>query len=168
MNLTLSDQIDPQTKQELQSVMLRQLELLREILSSIHEERLGIETDHISGINELLERRQQLLVSFEEYHQKFTDIISPLTGTHEVNLPFLQHLEQIQKFLGPEDFELLLLIEQLSCITKEMTGETNSLVHMLELKSGTSHLRGLAIKKVAPVTLRTVVGLADDDQLNDG
>lgn len=139
MNLALSDQIDPIIKQELQGVMLRQLELLREILACIHEERLGIETDHISGINEILERRQQLLESFEEFHQKFTAIMSTLTGIHEKKLPFLQSLEQIQKYLRPEDFELLLLIEQLSCITKEMTGETNSLVHILELKSGTSH-----------------------------
>lgn len=161
LGLQNPEQVSNKTKQELESLMPRLLELLREILASIHQERMYLENDAIASLKELLERRQKLLEAFEDCNQKFADFVPK---SHKETLSFLQGLERIQELLLPEDVELLLLIEQLTCITKEMMGETNSLIHLLEFKSATSHPHGLILKKAVVQPSKLAIGLADDDQ----
>lgn len=167
MNLNLTEQVDSESKRELHGVMSRLLELLREILASVHEEQIIIENDRISGLAPLLERRQQLLNIFQDCYLQFADVTSTLPSLPEEELSLLQMLEHIQILLCPDDVDLLLLVDQLVCIVKEMQGETNTLVHFLELKSAALHPRNMLVRKVSPPQVRLAVEVAEEDQIEN-
>ena len=152
------------TKEKIQPLMARLLELLREILVSVHEERLMLDRDVIQPLGEILDRRQTLFEAFEVCYRQFADFVD-LFSTHAPKVQTLAEcLERLQNHLEAEDMELLLLIEQLSCISKEMQGETSSLVHLLERKSSSLATHGLVLQKIAPQPVRVAIGLAEPDE----
>lgn len=167
MNLGLTDQIDNESKSELQGLMSRLLDLMREILASIHEEHIILESDQLSTLDSLIEHRQKLIDRYENYYNQFNGLTSSLFEFSSEELSFFQILEHIKNHLLPEDLELLLLIDQLACIIKEMQGKTNNLVNFLEIKSANLYTHNMLIKKVSTPQVRLAVEVADDNNFEN-
>lgn len=151
-------------KNELQSVMKHLLELLREILASIHEERITIGRDEMHQIQHVLNRRQNLLEAFDHCYKDFVHFLHTMTGDLAEDFSLAEGLEWLQIHLDLEDFELLLLSEQLIRLGKEMQTETKTLISFLEHKSAFRSSVNSYFTKIEVKPTRIAVGLADAEE----
>ena len=151
-------------KENLSAVMQRLLDLLREILATIHEERIVLGYDEIHQIKDILSRRQELLSVFDQGSKDFVDHLHQMTEdlVHEFSLT--EGLEWLQKYLEAEDVELLLLCEQLVRAGQEMQRETQTLISVLEHKSAFGSQLNSYFTKIIPKPARVAIGLADEDE----
>lgn len=151
-------------KDELQSVMKHLLDLLREILASIHEERIVLGRDEIHQIQDVLSRRQNLLEAFDHCYKDFVHFLHTMTEDLAANFSLSEGLEWLQIHLDAEDVELLLLSEQLVRLGQEMQTETKTLIGFLEHKSAFGSPLTAYFTKIAPKPARVAVGLVDEDE----
>lgn len=150
-------------KENLQVVMRHLLDLLREILASVHEERIAMGSDDMSYIRDVLMKRQDLLEVFDEYYQDFVKFLHSMAGDLAVNFSLAEGLEWLQIHLEAEDLELLLLSEQLARVGQEMQAETKALISFLEHKSAFGLSLNSYFTKISPKPVRVPVGLVDDN-----
>lgn len=151
-------------KENLEVVMKRLLDLLREIVSTIHEERIVIGRNEIRKIKDVLESRQELMDAFNIRYQEFISFLHHMTEELAADFSLTEGLEWLQIHLNAEDVELLLLSEQLVSMGKEMQAETKTLLSFLEHKSAFASTVGSHLVKLNPKPLRAAIGLADDDE----
>lgn len=150
-------------KENLEVVMKQLLDLLREILASIHEERIVLGRNEIQKIKEVLDSRQELMDVFNSRYQEFISFLHSMTEDLSADFSLSEGLEWLQVHLNAEDVELLLLSEQLVSMGKEMQTETQTLISFLEHKSAFEKPLDSYLVKLSPKSVRAAVGLADDD-----
>ena len=150
-------------KENLEVVMKQLLDLLREILASIHEERIVLGRNEIQKIKEVLEARQELMDVFNSRYQEFIFFLHKMTEELAADFSLSEGLEWLQIHLNAEDVELLLLSEQLVSMGKEMQTETQTLISFMEHKSAFERPVDSYLIKLSPKPLRVAIGLADDD-----
>ncbi|HEV8050972.1 MAG TPA: hypothetical protein VGP47_00640 [Parachlamydiaceae bacterium] len=155
-------------KENLEVVMKQLLDLLREILSSIHEERIVIGRNEIRKIKEVLESRQELMDVFNMRYKEFISFLHHMTEELATDFSLSEGLEWLQIHLKAEDVELLLLSEQLVSMGKEMQAETKTLISFLEHKSAFERPLDSYLIKLSPKPSRVAIGLADDDEDDQG
>ena len=149
------------SKSELQRVMAHLLRILREILTTVHEERVILDADLVRPIASIIKARQDLLDTFDTDSQHFTKFVSSLAGHPENHFSFAEGLEWLKGYLPAEDVELILLNEHLAYLTAEMQDETKSLLHTLECKSAYTSLRNPLIKKAPTHTHQLAIGVLE-------
>lgn len=153
--------------ESLEAVMKRLLDLLREILGTIHEEHIALAQDDNNKIKDVLKRREELFTAFDLHYKDFALFLQSMNGTLENNFSLTDGLESLQMHLEPEDVELLLLSDQLARVSQEMQTATQTLISFLEHKSAFGpHLRSY-FTKIAPKPARIAVGLVEDDNRSD-
>jgi len=151
-------------KENLQTVMKHLLDLLREILASIHEERIIVGRDEMSQMQDVLMRRQELLKVFDECYVDFVTFFKILTNDLPNGFSLNQALEWLQLHLDAEDVELLLLGEQLIRVAQEMQIETKTLISVAEHKSAFGPSLSAFFIKLPSKSARIAVGLIDQEE----
>ncbi len=113
-------------KQELQEAMEREVSLLRNLLTSLHDEHVAILAENESMIEDVMEERLDLVSVFEQCSKTLITITRSLAEDVELSVSddtILRHseaIELLQKCLDPDDFELLSLRNQIQALMDEI------------------------------------------------
>jgi flagellar biosynthesis/type III secretory pathway chaperone len=113
-------------KEALQEAMGREVTLMRNLLTSLHDECNAIRMHNSTMFDDVMDERICLFSSFEQWSEKLIEITIKLARDAEVIIRrprFLRHSEAIdilQECLNPDDFELLSLREQILALIDEI------------------------------------------------
>ena len=151
-------------KADLQRAMAHLLDLLREILASIHEERIVVGREEIQSLKDILDRRGVLLEVYAHSYKGFVHILCAMRKISVSNYSLMEHLEWLHAYLDAEDCELLLLSEQLVGIEQELEVETKSLLNFQQYRTAISQSFNSFLVKESPKLARITVGVVENEE----
>lgn len=151
-------------KADLQSLMEHLLVLSREILASIHEERIVVALEEIQHVKDVLNRREELVEVYGKCYKDFLHILKSMRNVPVSNGSLIEELDWLHNNLDAEDFELLLLSEQLVRVEQEMETETQSLINFQKFRLAVGHPASSYLLKESPKPVRLAIGLADEEE----
>lgn len=151
-------------KADLQSLMEHLLNLSREILASIHEERIVVGLEEIHHVKDILNRREELVEVYGKCYKDFLHILKSMREIPFSNYSLIEELEWLHTHLDAEDFELLLLSEQLVRVEQELETETQSLINFQKFRLAVGHPMSPYLLKELPKPVRLAVGLVEENE----
>lgn len=113
-------------KEALQEAMTREIVVMRNLLTSLHDECNAIRMQNSAMFDDVMDERICLFSSFEQWSEKLIELTIKLAIDVEVpirrprNLRHSEAIEILQECLDPDDFELLSLREQIVALIDEI------------------------------------------------
>lgn len=152
-------------KEKLQDEMTHLLAILRDILSSLHLEANALTSEDLSGIEALIEDRFMVLDTFNEWNREFSVSLQKLQPGTE-NKSFAEQLTLMQTFLSDDDFELILLRDQLLILIEEIQKQSSENHKITEAHEGKfiRNLQPLHAQLLAPK--KAIIGVLDKPDLS--
>jgi hypothetical protein len=139
-------------KNELQLIMSHQMVILRDILSTLRQEQTALIREDHKTLSSIVEDRFVLVRTFNEWNTQFSPVLKCLAqgvkGTPhfpQQEETFPDSLKGLADYLNEEDFELLLLREQLLEVVKEIHEQTSAMLYYLENKPIGDEHQNLAV-----------------------
>lgn len=146
-------------EESLESIMKHQLALLRDLLSSLHQEQQFLSSDNPSALHELSDNRLQLLeaferanASFESTSQMWIHACQDSDDSEKASTSLIERIELLRVHLKNSDVELILLCEQILRILEEIHRKATNIFNILEHKSPTEAAFNAHFKKLKPQT----------------
>lgn len=129
-------------KEALQEAMAREIVLMRNLLTSLHDECNAIRLQNSAMFDDVMDERICLFSGFEQWSEKLIELTIKLANDAEVpirsprNLRHSEALEILQECLDPDDFELLSFREQILVLIDEIHHQND--VNASLIKDGVS------------------------------
>ena len=116
-------------QQQLKETMEREIQVMRELLSEVHEEQHALLNNNVDALKAITLHREEVMQTLLQHRQRRIDIVKALTGndaTEEEALPELLEGDDVLKCgilsLRDQLLELLLQVQQ-------QTSRNNYLIH---------------------------------------
>lgn len=168
---------DDQTKikDELQAAMAHELVLLRDLLTSLHNEQNALLADDHTQLHTIMEERFELIKAFERWNDlisKGIDLLREEKGEKKEEDNFLYQLASLKHILRDDDVDLLFLQHQLLDLMTEIERISSAILFCLEHKPSShfaQHItNGLSLRNtlkmaVAAPKKKSTVGLLDPE-----
>ena len=143
------------------------IDMFRQILSCIHEERIAIVRQDYASLEQILEKRQNLIQTSDPLIANILSLVGSLSNGVTEKYSFTESLEWLSNHLSADNLDLLLFAGQLSVITLEIKQHTRSLLAALENQSAHSTHAQNYLVKISDKPVKAALMTVEADDLDD-
>jgi len=156
-------------KEKLLEIMERLLVILRNVLSSIRQERRAHEENNLIALRGIEDERLNLFAAYERWSNASIFMLKTIAGEgYQEQLETLENcLVNLPKFIEADDVELHLLRDQMNGMMTEIHEQSQSLLDFLDHRAVPSSNFHDYFREIRPAKPKMAIGLLEQNERDD-